>query len=152
MSIVSTLEANKALVRRHFEDALRDPAVCDEIYASEIKGQTRMLTPQTMKDAAQWLKSVWSADCSMRMDEMLAEEDRVMVRWTFYGTQQGEFAGLPATNRQVSYAGINIFRIADGKIVEIWDILDQLSLWQQLGVLPEIKDAVAKTKEKINPL
>ena len=37
MSIVSTLEANKALVRRHFEDALRDPAVCDEIYASEIR-------------------------------------------------------------------------------------------------------------------
>ena len=71
-----------------------------------------------------------------------------MVRWTFYGTHQSEFVGLPATQRQVRYAGVNIFRIADGKIVEIWDLLDRLSLWQQLGVLPEIKDAIANINPK----
>lgn len=139
---MSILEANKALVRRHFTDALLDPAVCDAIYAS-----TARFTPQTMKAAVERLKTVWSAACYMTVDEMIAEEDRVMVRWTFYGTHQGEFAGLPATHRQISYAGVNIFRIADGKIVEIWDLLDGLALWQQLGVLPEIKDAIAKIKE-----
>ncbi len=144
MSNLSTLEANKSLVRRHFADVLHDPAVCDAIYAS-----TSRFTPQTMKAAVERLKTVWSTACYMTVDDILAEDDRVMVRWTFYGTQQGEFAGLPATYRQISYTGINIFRIADGKIVEIWDMLDHLSLWQQLGVLPEIKDAIAKTKESM---
>lgn len=142
MANLSTLETNKALVRRHFADALQDPAVCDAIYSSTLA--------QAMKNGAERLKAVWSTACTMTVDDMLAEDDRVMVRWTFYGTQQGEFAGLPATHRQVSYAGVNIFRIADGKIVEIWDLLDRLSLWQQLGVLPEIKDAVAETKASLN--
>jgi len=44
----------------------------------------------------------------------------------------------------VYYSGINIFRIAAGKIAEVSDIFDRLWLWQQLGVLPEIKDAIAK--------
>lgn len=138
MANSSTLETNKALVRRHFADALQDPAVCDAIYSSTLA--------QAMKNGAAWLKAVWSATCYMTVDDILAEDDRVMVRWTFYGTQQGEFAGLPATQRQVSYTGVNIFRIADGKIVEIWDLLDSLSLWQQLGVLPEIKEAIVKAK------
>jgi hypothetical protein len=79
---MSTLEANKSLVRRHFEDVLHDPTVCDAIYAS-----TARFTPQSMKAAVERLKVVWSAACSMTVDEMLAEGDRVMVRWSFYGTR-----------------------------------------------------------------
>lgn len=142
MNPYTQLESNKALVRRHFTDALHEPEVCDAMYAPALA--------QAVKNGAKQLKTVWSADCTMTVDDMLAEGDRVMVRWTFYGTHQSEFAGLPATNRQVSYAGVNIFRIADGKIVEIWDLLDRLALWQQLGVLPEIKEAIAKNKETIN--
>jgi len=70
-----------------------------------------------------------------------------MVRWTFSGTQQGEYAGLPPTNKPVNYSGINIFCIAEGKIVEVWDISDRLWLWQQLGVLPDIKEAIVRAKE-----
>jgi len=80
----------------------------------------------------------------MTVDEMIAEGDRVMVRWTFHGTQVGKYAGLSPTNRQVVYSGINIFRIENDKIAEIWDISDRLWLWQQLGVLPEIKEAIEK--------
>lgn len=72
-----------------------------------------------------------------------------MVRWTFYGTQQGEYSGLPPTNKDVIYSGINIFRIAEGKIAEAWDISDRLWLWQQLGVLPDIKEAIIQAKESI---
>ena len=50
----------------------------------------------------------------------------------------------PPTGKRVYYSGINIFRIAAGKIAEVSDIFDRLWLWQQLGVLPEIKDAIAK--------
>ena len=80
---------------------------------------------------------------------MIAEDDRVMVRWTSHGTHQGESRGLPPTGKQVTNSGINIFRIADGKIVEVWDIFDRLWVWQQLGVLPELKDAIAKARETL---
>lgn len=152
-----SLETNKALVRRYFEEAPYNPAVCDEIFAdhflfhtiqrAQVTSQVTESTPQSMKEANQWLKTVWSADVWMKVDEVIAENDRVMVRWTFHGVHAGEFAGLPPTQQPISYAGINIFRIADGKIAEIWDLFDRLWLWQQLGVLPDIKTAIAQVKE-----
>lgn len=60
------------------------------------------------------------------IEQYIAEGDRVMVCWTFHGTHQGEFHSLPATYKQVTYSGTNIFRIADGKIAEVWDISDRL--------------------------
>jgi ketosteroid isomerase-like protein len=150
------IEGNKNLVRRYFEKAPHDPSVCDEIFApkflfhtiqhASITPQTVESDPQSEKDAYAWLISVWSPDWYMTVDEMIAEGDRVMVRWTFHGTQVGEYAGLSPTNRQVVYSGINIFRIQDDRIAEIWDISDRLWLWQQLGVLPEIKEAIATAR------
>jgi len=57
--------------------------------------------------------------------------------------------GLPPTNKEVSYSGVNIFRVAEGKIAEIWDLYDRLWLWQQLGVLPDVKEALRKTKKSM---
>ncbi len=151
-----TIEENKALVRRYFEDAPGDPRVCDEILAPRFRFhslQRASLTPQGMestpqgeKAAYEWLRTVWG-DWRLTIDEMIAEGDRAVVLWTFHGTQQGEFYGLPATGRTVTYSGINIFRIDGGKIVAIWDMYDRLWLWQQLGVLPEVQDAIASAKE-----
>ncbi len=151
-------EENKALVRRYFEEVPHNPAACDEIYApsflfhtlqhAAITPQVIESSPESEKEAYVWLRSVWG-DWRMDVDEMLAEGDRVMVSWTFSGTHVGEFAGLPATGQPVSYSGINIFRIAGGKIAEIWDITDRLWMWQQLGVLPEIKDAIARARENM---
>ena len=148
-----SLEGHKALVRRYYVDAPFNPDVCDEIFAPRFRFHTIQhasmtpqiteSTPQSEKAAYEWLKTVWSSDWHMTIDEMMAEGDRVMVRWTFYGTHQGELSGLPPTHKQVSYSGINIFRIAEGKIAEIWDISDRLWMWQQLGVLPDIKVAIA---------
>jgi steroid delta-isomerase-like uncharacterized protein len=145
-------EEGKALVRRYFEDAPSNPASCDEIFAprfqfhslqrASVTPQVMESTPQSEKVAYEWLRTVWG-DWRMTIDEMIAEGDRVVVLWTFHGTQQGEFYGLPATGRPVTYSGINVFRIDGGKIVEIWDIYDRLWLWQQLGVLPEVQDAIA---------
>jgi predicted ester cyclase len=152
-----SVEDNKKLVRRYFEDAPYNPAACDEIFAPRFSFHTiqhASITPQvtesnsqSQKEAFKWLQSVWSPDWRMSLDELIAENDRVMARWTFHGKHQGEFAGLPPTNKQVTYSGINIFRIADSKIAEIWDIFDRLWMWQQLGVFPETKDAIARVKE-----
>jgi ketosteroid isomerase-like protein len=153
-----TLESNKALVRRYFEDAPRSPNVCDEIFQPRFTFRSIQhvtmnpeaeSSPQSEKGAYEWLRLVWGNDWRLTVDEMIAEGDRVMVRWTFSGTQEGEYFGLPPTHKPVTYSGINIFRIIDGKIAEIADIYDRLWLWQQLGVLPETKAFIAEAKEKM---
>ncbi len=154
-----SIDENKIVARRYFEDAPYHPETCDEIFAPTFKFHTiqhASITPQVVesspqgeKTANEWLKSVWSSNWRMTVDEIIAEDDRVMVRWTFYGTQQGEYAGLPPTHKPVIYSGINIFRIAEGKIAEVWDISDRLWLWQQLGVLPDIREAISRAKDSM---
>jgi steroid delta-isomerase-like uncharacterized protein len=154
-----SIEENKKLVRRYFEDDLSDLHICREIFAPRFQFHTiqhASITPQTVesnpeseKAAYEWLTSVWGKDRCMTIDEMIAENDRVMVRWTFSGKHVGEFSGLPATNKEVTYSGINIFLIASGRIAEIWDIWDRLWVWQQLGVLPEIKEAIAAARQNM---
>ncbi len=152
-----SVEENKTLVRRHFEDAPHNPDACEEIFLPHFRFHSIQhvtmnpsldSSPQSEKAAYEWLKTVWG-DWHMTVDEMIAEGDRVMVRWTFHGTHRGEFFGVPLTNEQVTYSGINIFRIADGKIAEIRDIFDRLWLWQQLGVLPETAEFIAKARGAI---
>jgi predicted ester cyclase len=152
-----SLEENKTLVRRYFEDAPYDPDICDEIFAPRflfstiqrvgVTDQAAISTPREERAYYHWLDTVWG-EWRMTVDEIIAEDERVMVCWTFYGTHQSEYYGLPATGIEVTYSGVNIFRIEDGKIIEVRDISDRLWLWQQLGVLPEIKEAIARAKKK----
>ena len=67
-------------------------------------------------------------------EDMIAEGDKVVVRWTMRATYGGGFMDIPATGQQVAMPGIIIYRIADGKIVEHWMQVDSAALMQQLGV------------------
>jgi predicted ester cyclase len=82
------------------------------------------------------------------IDEMTAEGDRVIVAWTFQGTQQGEFLGLAPTNKKITYVGVNGFRIGEGKLVEGWDLQDSLNLFQQLGLLPDTGTILTQASDK----
>lgn len=73
---------------------------------------------------------------SVELHDVIAEGDRVAVHHTHHATHGGDFMGLPPTGRQVSVAGIEIFRIQEGGIAEMWHHDDMLSLMQQLGVVP----------------
>jgi steroid delta-isomerase-like uncharacterized protein len=76
------------------------------------------------------------ADGQFTIEDLIAEGDKVVTRWTLQGTQQGEFMGIPPTWREVSLTGISIMRVENGRIAEVWDGYDALSLMQQLGVVP----------------
>jgi len=89
----------------------------------------------------QWVVMVRNAfpDLNVTIDDLIAEGDKVVTRWTFRGTHKGEFGKIPATGKQVSSTGITISRIADGKTVETWWSSDDLGLFQQLGLIPPIE-------------
>jgi steroid delta-isomerase-like uncharacterized protein len=73
--------------------------------------------------------------------DVVAEGDTVVVRWTNAGTHVGEFAGIPATGRAFTIGGIDIYRVAGGRLSEHWHQIDQLSMLGQLGLLPAPSDA-----------
>ena len=74
---------------------------------------------------------------------MIAEGDRVVVRQTWTGTQRGEFMGMPATGKSVSWGVIDIVRLADGKAAEHWGQMDAMGLMMQLGAIPAPGGAAA---------
>jgi predicted ester cyclase len=69
--------------------------------------------------------------------DQVAEADKVVTYKVFHGTHEGELWGIPPTGRQVEIAVIDIVRIRDGRIAEHWNVVDQLGLMRQLGVMPE---------------
>lgn len=71
-------------------------------------------------------------DMTMTIDEIVAEGDRVVACWTATGTHQGDFFGIPPTGRPFSFTGIDVLRIADGKIIEFRHVEDIYSLVLQL--------------------
>ena len=75
-------------------------------------------------------------DMQATIEDMIAEGDKVAVRYTGTGTHKGELMGIPATGKQIAVTGIEIIRIAGGKMVERWEAFDNLSFMQQLGVIP----------------
>jgi steroid delta-isomerase-like uncharacterized protein len=73
--------------------------------------------------------------------DVIAEDDKVVVRWTNNGTHVGQFAGIPATGRAFEMGGIDVYRVQDGLLAEHWHQIDQLSMLGQLGLLPAPSDA-----------
>jgi steroid delta-isomerase-like uncharacterized protein len=76
-------------------------------------------------------------DLEFTIDNLVAEGDLVATRMTARATHRKEFMGIPATGRQVCCSVMGLVRIASGRIVEHWNIMDELYLMQQLGLVPE---------------
>ncbi|MEZ4570401.1 MAG: ester cyclase [Thermomicrobiales bacterium] len=134
-------ETNKEIVRRGVEDVWNghSPGTADEIVASDFVVHASAPEGEIRGRMA---SSGISRRCelfptSTMIDDHIAEGDRVVTRWSAQGTPEGTFQGIPPTGKQVTLTGIDIDRIAGGKIVECWMNLDELGLLQQLGVIPE---------------
>jgi predicted SnoaL-like aldol condensation-catalyzing enzyme len=132
--------ANKALDRRYIDEVLngRNLDVIDEIcaaaYISHMPG-----VPDTDRAGDKQLVASMHAgfpDLEFELGEQIAEGDCVLHTLTGRGTHRAEFMGIPATGKRVEVTGMNINRIADGKIAEAWGVVDVLGLLQQIGVVP----------------
>jgi steroid delta-isomerase-like uncharacterized protein len=73
-------------------------------------------------------------DVQIGIEEMIGEGDKVVVQWTFHGTHRGPFQGIPATGKTVEWDGLDLYTIADRKIVSLVRKADSRILLQQLGV------------------
>ncbi|WP_181719575.1 ester cyclase [Nocardia gipuzkoensis] len=91
---------------------------------------------------AQALQQVWAVllrafpDIHVAVEDVIAEGDKGVFRNTVTGTHQGEYRGLPPTGKSVTYKEIFIVRFADGRIAEIWGVVDVFAQMRQLGVIP----------------
>ena len=139
-------EENKEKVRRLYEEAFGQgkKEVLDEVLDPDFvcydpnaeSGEVRGL--ETLKGEIAYFHQGFPEDFFWRVEEQVAEGDKVTTRYTMGGTHQGEFFGVPATGRRGEISGINIDRVDEsGKVVEEWASYDLLGAMRQLGAISE---------------
>ena len=134
-------QGSKELVRRYYEQVFneRRPDVVDQLAVedyvehdpfpgqgdgrADLKARVRLIL-----DAMNPLH--------FSVEDVVAEGDRIVVRWVQQGTQSGPFMGIPPTGRQFTIAGIDVHRMRDGLMAEHWHVVDLFGLLQQLGAIP----------------
>ena len=134
-------EENKAMILRHYEELNKGNLdIVDELYATDFVGYiTGLPEPVRGREAQKSLVAAFFTafpDLHETAEELIAEGDKVVIRESYRGTHKGNFMGIPPTGRKVTMELIDFVRVRDRKIVEHWNIVDQLGLMQQLGVLP----------------
>ena len=148
-----SIEENKAIVRNVFEGVFNkgNVAAVDQLFAPNfvvhLEYPTNVPVPaeyqQSLEDLKQFISQFRTTfpDFHETVELQVAEGDMVVTRLTARGTHTGEYRGLtykgiPPTGKQVTWTETQIFRIADGKIVEQWSNEDDLGRLQQVGALP----------------
>lgn len=133
-----TTDDIKQLARNFFREVWndRDESAIDRYIAAGARGNDPDFGAGREAFRTQWKQ--WQAafpDLHFAVEDVIAEGDKVLSRWTLTGTHQAEFMGIPATGRSISVTGMSLDVIEDGMIAEGFDGWDALGLRQQLGVL-----------------
>jgi steroid delta-isomerase-like uncharacterized protein len=135
----------KAFMRRFVEEWNKGKAaamkIIDEGCATNIVYNSGIRDLHGLKDVEQFFGEFFDAfpDQHITLEDIVAEGDKVVTRYSLTGTHKGKYEGIPATNKKVTMSVIEIDRVAGGKIIEEWVRLDTLGLMQQLGVIPKPK-------------
>ncbi len=131
---------NEKVVRSYYEDVLNDGRVdlIDELAVTAYREHDPLPGQGEGRDGLKDRVTMLRVGLSPRftLDDVICDGDKVVVRWTNDGTHVSNFAGIPATGKSFSIAGIDIHRLQDGKLAEHWHVIDQLAMLQQLGLLP----------------
>jgi len=117
-------EANKALIRRLFEEGFHSGKliVVDEVFHPNFVDRSTPEQPPGTEGVKDYISMVRTGfpDISITIEDLVAEEERVVVRTTWRGTHLGEYEGIAPTSKQVTRSMIQIFHVKDGKLLEEW--------------------------------
>lgn len=136
-------EENEALAHRFYMEIFQrgDFAVADEIVAPDFVIHAPGLPsdarrgPEGVKRFATLVRSTFPDDLKITYDDSIIASDKVVIRWRLSGTHKGDLLGVPPNGKHAEVTGIDIFRLAGGKLTELWQNWDQLGLLQQLSTV-----------------
>jgi len=137
-----SLEENKAIISSLYEaDNKKDLSILDELISPDFFDPTFQLRgPESYKQfEAMFFKGF--PDWHETIEDIVAEGDKVWVRFTGKGTHKGEWRGLAPTGKKITFTGVQIWRIVDGKVVEKDSIIDILDACKQLGIIKFTEEA-----------
>jgi steroid delta-isomerase-like uncharacterized protein len=134
-------EQNKAAIQRFVERAINQHNVdeFDDYYSPDLVDHALPPNiPQGLAGRKLFAATFFAAfpDMHITIEDLVAEGDKVVARQSARGTHQGELMGIPPTGKQITITGMFAFRFENGRMVEQWELFDQMSMMQQLGVLP----------------
>ena len=131
-------DSNKAIARKLFEEILntRKLELLDQVVADEFTG------PHGLKGTAGFAATVRPVieafpDVKWTIEDLIAEGDKVVVKWSWKGTNKNSFDGFPANNKEVAHHAIHIFQFSGCKITNAWMQSDRLGFYQQIGVISQ---------------
>jgi steroid delta-isomerase-like uncharacterized protein len=136
---------NKDVVRQflyqviNMHDPEARPDLFDTNYKSHFGGMPALDHEGWKQMAAAYFAGF--PDLSVKIEDEVAEGDRVAVRWTWTATHQGDFMGMPATAKSVIGSGAGVYRVVNGKVAEEWVFEDVMGVMQQLGASPATETA-----------
>jgi steroid delta-isomerase-like uncharacterized protein len=129
---------NKDIVRRIYQEAINNHDL-DLLDSYILPDDVNHKNPGGLEGVKQLFSMLFGAfpDLRVSVDSIGADGDRVWVRTTMRGTQQGPFMGMPPSGRTFAAETVNEVRLENGKVVEEWGVTDTLGMWQQLGLMPQ---------------
>lgn len=131
-------EENKAIVRRFLTETQNDKslAVIDELVADDFVGHTSEVKGRDQLKKVVGDNLAAFPDLQVTIEDQIAEGDMVVSRYTANGMQSGTYRGVSPTGEPVNYTVVSIQRLAGGKIVEGWRVVDRLDIVHQIGAIP----------------
>ena len=135
-------ERNRELVRRlneEFHNQNRIHEVIGERFAPDFVNHSAPPGLPPTREGNEMFSTAFRQafpDYQVTIHDVIVEGDKVVTRKTFSGTHRADWMGVPASGRKISFGGIDIVRIAGGKVVEHWGEFNMLTLLQQIGAPP----------------
>jgi steroid delta-isomerase-like uncharacterized protein len=141
---MTTVDENKEIVRRLEAIWDGDLDIVDELVAEDFLNHNPLVPdappgPEGFKQNVSALQAAFP-NIEFTTEDVIAEGDKVVFRAVGHGTHEGELMGVDPTGREVELAGIVIFRIDGGQVVERWALFDLIGLLRQLGAFPAPED------------
>jgi len=131
-------EQNKEIVKRYWEGKWneRRPEILHELQTPDVQYHSTSMQMNGIEEYKQVYNMYLSAfhDTQITIEELIAEGDKVMTRVTCSVVHKGELEGIPPTGKTLTISLFTVFRLVDGKIVEEWEIIDELGMMMQLGM------------------